>query len=220
MVPLAFHRFLKAGTFDVTLTVTDGDGKQATSTLRVDVAALPAAARLPTIAGPSARSRKDPGYAHAATKESGGLRSVACWSVADWAVLAKAFDEKATGGYIDPSNPRLIGLAPRICSRLNLIQYRKPAPAPTKSTAVSVLVLAREIELSRGYVNLAQVTCYGLQMVPETSKLLGAGPAYAARLGRLAASWYSRRNLPPGYWSTQCRDGGKLDLDPSSTHWP
>ena len=66
----------------------------------------------------------------------------------------------------------------------------------------------------------ARATCYGLQNVPSLSKLLGAGPAYARRLGTLAAAWYTRAHLPAGYWSAQCRDGGALDLDPASTHWP
>ena len=93
-------------------------------------------------------------------------------------------------------------------------------PPPATSTAVAVLVFASGIEQSRGYVNLAQITCYGLQLVPDTSERLGAGPVYADRLGRLAAGWYSRSNLPVGRWSPQCRDGGKLDLDPASKHWP
>lgn len=218
--PVAFHRYLRGGTFTVTLVVTDGSGVTGKAAILVTVTPLPAAERLPTIAGPSPLSRKDPDYSRAATKAAGVHRSVDCWRGSDWTILAKAFDEQATGGYVDAAKRTQIGLAPRICSALDRLAYRKPPAAPTKTTAAAVLVLAREIELSRGDVNLAKATCYGLQRVPETSQLLGAGPAYAERLGRLAVSWYSRRNLPPGYWSAQCRDGGKLDLDPFAKHWP
>jgi hypothetical protein len=57
-------------------------------------------------------------------------------------------------------------------------------------------------------------------MVPDTSTLLGAGDAESTHLGKLAARWFTRKNLPPGLWSSQCRDGGMLDLDPAARHWP
>ena len=219
-VPLAFHRYAAAGTFPVTLIVTNAAGAQAQFSIQLAVAPLPAAEGLPTIAGPSARSRKAPAYSRVASKAAGASRSVFCWSAADWAILQPAFDEQGTGGFVDPAKPRQINLVPQTCSRLDRIEYRRPMPPPATSTAVAVLVFASGIEQSRGYVNLAQITCYGLQLVPDTSERLGATPAYADRLGRLAAGWYSRSNLPAGRWSPQCRDGGKLDLDPASKHWP
>jgi hypothetical protein len=144
---------------------------------------------------------------------------VLCWNATDWPIFQKAFDA-AIGGYVDPAAPRQIGLAPTVCAGLDRVRYHKPAAAPTTRTAVAILVLGREIEQSRGYVNAAQATCYGLQLVPDTSQLLGASPAQADRLGRLAARWYKRTDLPFGSWSRQCRDGGKLDLDPRNRHWP
>jgi PKD repeat protein len=218
--PLAFHRYAEAGTFDVTLVVTDAAGNSAQSTLQVSVASLPNPSRLPSIAGPSLRSRKDPGYSRVASHEAGAARSVFCWNAADWTVLEKAFDENAVGGYVDPVASRRIGLSPAICSRLDLVEYRRPAPGPTTKIAVAVLVLAREIQQSQGYLNAAQATCYGLQTVPDTAELSGATPTAAAKLGRLAARWYKRPNLPPGSWSAQCKDGGKLDLDRLDKHWP
>lgn len=218
--PLAFHRYSQPGTFTVTLVVTDGAGATGQSTTQVDVLPLPAAERLPTIAGRSPRSRREPAYSRAAAKEAGGSRTVACWNAADWAILAKAFDDSATGAYVDPAKPRQIGLAPSICSRLDLIRYRKPRPPAATGTAVAVLAFARAIMLSRGYVDKRQATCYALQTVPDTAALLGADTAYADRLGLLAAKWYGPKTLPRGSWSPQCRDGGKLDLDPAARHWP
>lgn len=218
--PLAFHRYQQAGVYNVTLTVTEGDGSSAQATIPVDVVALPDGARLPSIAGPSARSRKDPGYSRVASHEAASARTVLCWNAADWAILAKAFDESGVGGYVDPAKPRQIGLAPTVCSRLDLVRYRKPSAPATTKTAIAVYTLAREIQQSRGYTNQAQTSCYGLQMVPDTAALLGATPANAEKLGRLAATWFRRPNLPLGSWSPQCRDGGKLDLDPTAKHWP
>ena len=143
-----------------------------------------------------------------------------CWNAADWVIFGKAFAETSIGGYVDPAKPRQIGLAPTMCSRLDLVAYKKPAPGPTTKTAAAILVLSREIERTQGYVNAAQATCYGLQGVPATAELLGAPPVTADKLGRLAAKWYRRSNLPYGFWSAQCKDGGKLDLDPQSKHWP
>jgi PKD repeat protein len=217
--PLAFHRFATAGTFQVTLTVTDGNGTQAQSTIPVGVAPLPSSSGLPTLAPPSARSRKDPGYSRAAGKLAGGARTVFCWSKADWAVLAPAFDGSGFGGYVDPAKPKQIGLAPTTCSRLDVLEYKHSAAA-TAGLAEAVLVLADGVEVTQGYKNAAQAACYGLQMVPDTSTLLGADEAESGRLGKLAAHWFTRKNLPPGFWSAQCRDGGKLDLDPAARHWP
>ena len=117
---------------------------------------------------------KLPAYSRVASKAAGASRSVICWSAADWAILQPAFDEQGTGGFVDPAKPRQINLAPQTCSRLDRIEYRRPMPPPATSTAVAVLVFASGIEQSRGYVSLAQITCYGLQLVPDTSERLGA----------------------------------------------
>jgi hypothetical protein len=215
-----FHRYARGGTFTVTLTVTEGDGTQASTTLQVPVWSLPTGERLPSLAGPSAKSRKDPRYARVASKVAGTARSVFCWNTVDWSILQKAFDESAIGGYVDPAKPKQIALAPNVCSRLDGLEYRKPPAVPTTKTAAAILVFGREIEESEGRVNAAQATCYALQQVPATSELLGASPAPARKLGRLAATWYRRPNLPFGAWSAQCHDGGKLDLDRRHQHWP
>jgi hypothetical protein len=52
------------------------------------------------------------------------------------------------------------------------------------------------------------------------SQRLGAGYGYGYQLGRLLAAWYQPRNLARGYWSSECHDGGKLDLYPKDKGWP
>src|SRR5207302_1602008 len=181
------------------------------------VFSLPAGERLPSVAGPSVRSRRDPGYGRVASREAVSARSVLCWNKTDWPILQKAFDD-GIGGYVDSTKPRQIGLGPTVCSALDAVRYRRPAASPTTKTAVAVLVLAREIEQSRGFAKAAQATCYGLQIVPGTGVLLGATQAQAERLGRLAAKWHTRTNLPAGSWSPQCRARRKPDLAPLKTH--
>src|SRR5581483_1101535 len=121
----------------------------------------------------------------------------------DWPIFQKAFYD-GLGGYVDTSKPGQIGLSPAVCSGLDAVRYRKPAPLVSARTAAAIFVLAREIERSRGYVNPAQYTCYGLQLEPDTGSLLGVSAAQAERLGKLAARWYRRSSLPFGSWSAQC----------------
>lgn len=74
-----------------------------------------------------------------------------------------------------------------------------------------------------GYRNEATAECYGLQSLWYAAVKLGA----TADLGEALAALYAREMYPtrrtgshPGYWSAECRDGGKLDLRPASRAWP
>ena len=49
---------------------------------------------------------------------------------------------------------------------------------------------------------------------------MGTNEAFARRLEVLLTGWYKQSNLAPGYWSPECRDGGKLDLLPEERGWP
>jgi hypothetical protein len=71
-----------------------------------------------------------------------------------------------------------------------------------------------------GIGNEAVATCFALQLAPVMSQRLGAGYGYGYQLGRLLAAWYQPRNLARGYWSSECHDGGKLDLYPKDKGWP
>ena len=219
-VPLAFHRFAAAGTYAVGLVITDAAGKQGQSSYQLQVVPLALLKRrLPTIAGPSPRSRKDPAYSRTATRAAGSTRAVLCWNPDDWLVLSKVYDSDPTG-YVDPAAPRRIGLAPATCDALDALVYAKPVAKPSTTIAAAVLAFAADIWRSRGYSKAPAATCYGLQSVQSVASALGASKASAQKLAKLGATWYSRAHLPAGFWSAQCRDGGKLDLDPGARHWP
>src|SRR5207244_7971073 len=131
---------------------------------------------------PSLRSRKDPGYSRAASRAAGGARAVLCWNDDDWTVLEKVFDSDPTG-FVAPVLPHRLSLAPTTCAPLDKLAYAKPPDRASTGIATAVLALGREIWQSRGDLRPARSTCYGLQLVPSLSKLLGAGPAYARRPG-------------------------------------
>jgi hypothetical protein len=65
----------------------------------------------------------------------------------------------------------------------------------------------------------AVATCYGLQRMRRAGVLLGAPRAYADGLAELAWSSLYPYGLAK-YHSPECKDGGKLDLNPRSSVWP
>ncbi len=88
--------------------------------------------------------------------------------------------------------------------------------------AMALAVVAHESYHMLGYVNEAQVECYGMQSIWYVANKLGASVPESEAL----ASYYATRMYPqrqrstPTYWSAQCRDGGKYDLRPKSRSWP
>jgi hypothetical protein len=85
--------------------------------------------------------------------------------------------------------------------------------------AVAVNVLSHEAWHLRGVRNEAAAQCYALQTNADTALQLGASPDEAAAI----ASWVDRRvqpALPSEYRTSECRDGGPLDLQPERTAWP
>ena len=79
--------------------------------------------------------------------------------------------------------------------------------------------LAHESFHLRGVRDEAAAECYGLQATALAAERLGAPPAYAERLGTYTF-WNVRPPVDYGYFSPECRDGGALDLHPSSDAWP
>jgi hypothetical protein len=88
-----------------------------------------------------------------------------------------------------------------------------------EDAAVAVNVLSHEAWHLAGERNESVAQCYALQSNEETAFRLGATPAEA----RAIADFIVRRVqpvLPPEYKTTECRDGGLLDLEPGRTGWP
>ena len=128
-----------------------------------------------------------------------------------------------------PGNQAL--LAPQVCGTLERFWRRGgPSLACTElgggqcgkdvvALAWAASALAHESFHLRGVRDEAAAECYGLQSTAFTARALGAPPAYATRLAEYTF-WNIRPPVDYGYFSPECRDGGKLDLRPRTSRWP
>ncbi|HEY7003274.1 MAG TPA: hypothetical protein VH281_03245 [Gaiellaceae bacterium] len=105
------------------------------------------------------------------------------------------------------------------CSTLNRFAEGKTGPQDEEEVARALHVLAHESSHLAGIRDEAVADCYGLQRTAVVAEDLGAGPAEAEELARVAAAERAV-TAPPEYRSTECHDGGALDLDPGSPVWP
>jgi hypothetical protein len=90
---------------------------------------------------------------------------------------------------------------------------------PSELQVIAVHVLAHESEHLAGFTSESEAECRSVQSTERAARLLGATAAQARALAvRYATEVYPR--MPDGYRSTECHDGGALDLHPDSTRWP
>ena len=90
-------------------------------------------------------------------------------------------------------------------------------------TVQAIQTISHESYHVLGWQSEAAAECYGMQSLWYTANRLGASVALSQEL----ASWYwvhvyplRRTSSHPEYWSAECRDGGKLDLRPTTHGWP
>ena len=223
--PEAAHSYPEPGRYVVRLEVVTAGGAYAAESKSITVHGAPSPDELPTIRGRVVRSHKDPELSKAAASFGKRLtgkwspRAVLCWTELDWATLTGRKYE-IVAGFVEYRSPRQVNLSPDICKRMELVRYKRPRPAATLFTAFSMLVFTHEVVHTHGIGNEAAATCYALQLTGFMSRALGMNEAFANRLEVLLTRWYGRSNLAPGYWSPQCRDGGRLDLVPEERGWP
>jgi hypothetical protein len=105
------------------------------------------------------------------------------------------------------------------CSELDRFAEGKTGPGEEERVARAIHVLAHESSHLAGVRDEAAADCYGLQRTAFVAESLGADPAEAERLARLALDERAI-TAPADYRSSDCHDGGALDLDPDSTVWP
>jgi hypothetical protein len=105
------------------------------------------------------------------------------------------------------------------CSELGRFAEGKIGQGEEAKAARALHVLAHESSHLAGVRDEAAADCYGLQRTAFVAESLGADPAEAQRLARLALA---ERTLtaPADYRSSECHDGGALDLDRASAVWP
>jgi hypothetical protein len=177
-------------------------------------------------------------HAHGAARDGFGTRldrvaqaisgrrdvSVRCGATSDPSILGTVLFYGALPG-------RQALLAPQICGTLERFwRHGGPSLACTDlgggqcdkgvvALAWATSALAHESFHLRGIRNEAAAECYGLQSTAFTARALGAPPAYATRLAEYTF-WNIRPPVDYGYFSPECRDGGKLDLRPRTSRWP
>jgi len=183
---------------------------------------------LPRRGGLTQVSRVEPRLSRVAATLTGVPGAVVrCWSLPDWVAL---IEERGayTGGAVDlradgfVSQGTRVNLAPRMCERLTRFVYQGRRPARGKAKlqlANTVLTLGHETVHVAPGGSEAVATCYGLQRIRRAGVLLGASRAYADSLAELAWSGLYPYGLAK-YHSPECRDGGRLDLNPKSSLWP
>jgi hypothetical protein len=179
---------------------------------------------LPVKTGVTDVSRVEPNFGRVASAVAGQAVRVRCWSAGDWPRIE---DEARThrSVSIDYSGfawflEQATDLAPQVCHSLALLRYGQHPPADIR-LAFAVGVLAHEAShLVPAYEDVeANAECFGMQRIDRTARLLGASSAESRRL----ASIYWQRIYPdnaPSYTSSECHNGGLLDLRPRDPVWP
>ncbi|MDX6490626.1 MAG: hypothetical protein QOD43_871 [Gaiellaceae bacterium] len=183
---------------------------------------------LPRRGGVTEVSRVEPRFSRVVAALSGVPATVVrCWSLPDWIELI-AERGAYTGGAVDlradgfVSEGTRVNLAPRMCERLVRFVYegRRPGRGKVKlQLANTVLTLGHETVHVAPGGDEAVATCYGLQRMRRAGVLLGAPRAYAESLAELAWSGLYPFGLAK-YHSPECKNGGKLDLNPRIPRWP
>jgi hypothetical protein len=129
---------------------------------------------------------------------------------------------------------RIANLAPAICYALHRARYlgwepdfsclsasRKAdvplCPPRVMEVIRGAVTVAHEAQHVSGIVNEKRAECFGLQSAALVAQRFGVPPSVADRV-----AWYAWHfsEAPRSYRSPECRDGGRLDLDPDSKSFP
>jgi hypothetical protein len=92
-------------------------------------------------------------------------------------------------------------------------------PLDTIKTLHALHTLAHESWHLAGVESEAATECYALQTTAFVAEQLGASWGEAEASARVVATQIYPR-MPSDYVTSDCRDGGPLDLHPSSAVWP
>jgi hypothetical protein len=90
---------------------------------------------------------------------------------------------------------------------------------PTDKQIIALHILTHEAVHMSGETNEATTECYSLQLMPDVAEEFGVTPAEADAMN----SWYIKNVYPSlyaPYRSTDCVEGGRLDLSPRDGVWP
>jgi hypothetical protein len=182
---------------------------------------------LPVRGGAVRGSRVEPRLSAAASRIADKEVEVRCWSDEDWRRLmveeqayTRGKVNEAALGFASAGGARL-SLAPSVCGDLVRLAYagaRPSQPEERFALALSVATLAHESVHASGVADEPTAECHGIQRTAEAATTLGVEARYAAQL--VQAYWERYEQFPEGYRSAECRDGGRLDLEPGSNRFP
>jgi hypothetical protein len=186
---------------------------------------------LPVLTGLRTVSYIEPNLSAVLSSLAGHRAQARCWSRADWRRLSTQRSswphrDRRLGpwsAYASPAHHEA-HFSPTLCAILSRVVYQRTPvwkdewPA---AVAFSVATLAHEAQHLRGILNEAKAECYGMQTIARTAQLLGRTELEGVYLAELY--WrgeYHDEDRDPAYVSDECRDGGRLDLNPTRTAWP
>jgi hypothetical protein len=111
-------------------------------------------------------------------------------------------------------------LTPERCYDLYRLAFR--GDIRSSRTALSIAVLAHEAWHLRGVGDEGVTECYALQSGVELGKRLGLSEGTARQMMRQQLTENALRGLGSAEYRVppECRDGGRLDLDPDSSRFP
>lgn len=142
------------------------------------------------------------------TAESGSVRFDANGRPADWTDLKRGICLSLGRFRSDHGSDRFACLHdPLACDR-SVVRF-----------VHALETLAHESWHLAGHVDEATTECYALQTIAFVAERLGAPREQGEQLAR-AAFLGLYPSMPPEYHSSECRDGGELDLRPRSSVWP
>lgn len=189
---------------------------------------------LPTIRGPSSRSRIDPRYSAAARALATRTIEVRCWTARDWLALTYRinafYGEKAGSTWLGRASPGrgtdTISLSPAVCGPLDDFAYggRRPRNAAQRTRlAEAIETLAHETQhlaWPRPASSESQAECWGMQLIRRTTSLLGGDRITGRHLARIFLNDIYPAGSP-SYQSKECVPGGAFDRRPNHRgFWP
>jgi hypothetical protein len=112
-------------------------------------------------------------------------------------------------------------LTPEICFRLHRLAFEDDEGAFSQ-TARAIAVLSHEAWHLRGETDEGVTNCYAFQTGVSLGRRLGLSEGTAARMMRqqLADNATVARSAPEYLVPSECRNGGRLDLDPAGSRFP
>jgi hypothetical protein len=153
--------------------------------------------------------------------------SVYCWHPEAWLgfsehdAIVRGGEEATLKGIADRERNR-VDLDPGICAALGrYLQRERPSPLTYQNfeLAEALEVLTHEAEhLKSPSASEADIACFAVQHVRPLVDVAW-GPGFAREIA-LHAWEISYLRLPPHFRSAACRDGRRLDRNPSSSAWP